>query len=83
MAGGPDEDRSPLPADAPLDEKTTVFDTVYTPHRTPLIQQAEARGARTIFGVEMFLTQAAMQFERWTGKEAPMDVFRAVVMKHR
>ncbi len=83
MAGGPDEDQSPLPDDAPLDEKTTVFDTVYTPQRTPLIKQAEARGARTIFGVEMFLSQAAMQFERWTGKPAPMDVFRAVVMEHR
>ncbi len=79
MAGGPDEDQSPLPDDAPLDEDTTVFDTVYTPHRTPLICQAEASGARTIFGLEMFLSQAAMQFERWTGKEGPMDVFRAAV----
>ena len=81
MAGipGADEDQSPLPADAPLDDKTTVFDTVYTPQRTPLIKQAEARGARTIFGVEMFLSQAAMQFERWTETEAPMEVFRASV----
>jgi len=81
MAGvpGPDANQSPLPDDALLDEKTTVFDTVYTPQRTPLIKQAEARGARTIFGMEMFLSQAAMQFERWTGTEAPMDVFRAAV----
>ena len=79
MEGGPGADQSPLPADAPLDEKTTVFDTVYTPQRTPLIKQAEARGARTIIGLEMFLSQAAMQFERWTGKPGPMDVFRAAV----
>jgi len=46
-----------------------------------LIKQAEARGARTIFGVEMFLTQAAMQFERWTETKAPMDVFRAAVKR--
>ena len=79
MAGGPDADQSPLPGDAPLDERTTVFDAVYTPQRTPLIKQAEARGARTIVGVEMFLTQAAMQFERWTGKAAPMDVFHGAL----
>ena len=79
MAGGPDADQSPLPDDAPLDEDTTVFDTVYTPCRTPLIRHSEARGARTIFGVEMFLAQAAMQFEHWTGKPAPMDVFRKAV----
>ncbi|MEE8155999.1 MAG: type I 3-dehydroquinate dehydratase [Phycisphaerales bacterium] len=81
MAGvpGAEEDQSPLPDDAPLDETITVFDTVYTPQRTPLIKQAEARGARTILGVEMFLSQAAMQFERWTGKEAPMDVFHGAL----
>ncbi len=79
MAGGPGADQSPLPADAPLDEKTTVFDTVYTPQRTPLIKHAEVRGARTIVGLEMFLTQAAMQFERWTGKPAPIDMFRTAV----
>ncbi|MCH8211880.1 MAG: type I 3-dehydroquinate dehydratase [Planctomycetes bacterium] len=79
MAGGPGADQSPLPDNAPLDEDTTVFDTVYTPCRTPLIRHSEARGARTIFGVEMFLAQAAMQFEHWTGKPAPMDVFRKAV----
>lgn len=79
MAGGPDADQSPLPDDAPLDEQTTVFDTVYTPQRTPLIKQAEVRGARTIFGIDMFLLQAAMQFERWIGGPAPMDVFRAAI----
>ncbi len=83
MAGGPGADQSPLPDNAPLDEDTTVFDTVYTPGRTPLIRHAEARGARTIFGLEMFLAQAAMQFEHWTGKAGPMDVFRGVVMEHR
>jgi 3-dehydroquinate dehydratase/shikimate dehydrogenase len=66
---------SPLPEGVKLDESVTVFDTVYTPARTPLIQEAEARGARAISGLEMFIRQAAMQFERWTGVPAPIATF--------
>jgi shikimate dehydrogenase len=77
MAGGPAPDASPLDvlsegADVPMNDATTVFDTVYTPVRTPLIAEAEARGARVVTGIEMFLKQAAMQFELWTGKDAPL-----------
>ncbi|MCH8822065.1 MAG: shikimate dehydrogenase [Planctomycetes bacterium] len=81
MAGGPAPDQSPLPLDAPLDKNTVVFDTVYTPQQTPLIKQAEAAGAKTISGIEMFLRQASLQFERWTCKEAPMEVFRKALNK--
>lgn len=78
MAGGPAPNQSPLPLDTPIDESTVVFDTVYTPQQTPLIKQAEAAGAKTISGIEMFLRQASLQFERWTDKEAPMDVYRKI-----
>ncbi len=77
MAGGPAPDENPFESlargqDVPLDDSVTVFDTVYTPERTPLIQEAEARGARTITGSAMFLHQAALQFTRWTQMDAPM-----------
>ena len=81
MAGGPAPDQSPLPLDTPLDESTVVFDTVYTPQQTPLIKQAEDAGAKTISGIEMFLRQASLQFERWTCKEAPLDVFKESLKK--
>ena len=42
-----------------------------------------ARGARIIPGIEMFLRQAAMQFEQWTGKEAPLSLFREVLAEGR
>ena len=61
------------------DDTTTVFDTVYHPVRTPLLRDAEARGAQTITGLDMFLRQAALQFEAWTGETAPADVFRAAL----
>lgn len=56
-----------------------VFDAVYNPIRTKFLQQAEAAGAKTINGVEMFVRQAAGQFGLWTGKSAPMHVMREVV----
>ncbi|MGA2499487.1 MAG: type I 3-dehydroquinate dehydratase, partial [Tepidisphaeraceae bacterium] len=58
---------------------TLVFDTIYNPMRTRLLQQAEQAGAKTISGVEMFVRQAVGQFESWTGKPAPAEVFRNVI----
>jgi shikimate 5-dehydrogenase len=56
-----------------------VFDTVYNPIRTKLLQQAETAGAPTIGGIEMFVRQAVAQFEAWTKLPAPVDVMRAIV----
>jgi 3-dehydroquinate dehydratase/shikimate dehydrogenase len=49
--------------------------------KTKLLEQAEAAGAKTIGGVEMFVRQAAGQFQAWTGKEAPTKVMREVIEK--
>ncbi len=57
-----------------------VFDTVYNPLETQLLREAGAAGCVTISGAEMFIRQGADQFTRWTGREAPLDVLRAVVM---
>jgi 3-dehydroquinate dehydratase/shikimate dehydrogenase len=76
----PNVDASPL-GDAPpaLTPDTLVFDTVYNPPGTRLLRQAEAAGARTVGGIEMFVRQAAAQFEAWTGLPAPRDAMRRVV----
>ncbi len=57
----------------------TVMDIVYNPRDTQLLKHAKARGCRTIPGLEMFLHQAAAQFELWTNQAAPADVMRAVL----
>ena len=57
-------------------EAVTVFDLVYNPRETRLLQFARARGCRTISGLEMFIAQAARQFEYWTGAEAPLQLMR-------
>lgn len=48
-----------------------VFDMVYSPLETPLLQLAKSRGLAVISGLEMFVQQGARQFEIWTGKPAP------------
>lgn len=57
----------------------TVMDIVYNPRDTQLLNDAHAAGCRTIRGLEMFLHQAAAQFELWTNKPAPIDVMRTVL----
>ncbi|HZS49510.1 MAG TPA: shikimate dehydrogenase [Bryobacterales bacterium] len=48
-----------------------VFDMVYNPLETRLLKKARAAGKTVISGLEMFLEQAALQFEIWTGTRAP------------
>ncbi len=58
-----------------------LFDMIYDPPETRLMKMAKARGAEIIPGVEMFVHQAARQFEIWTGKPAPWDdMLRVVTM---
>lgn len=56
-----------------------VFDAVYNPRRTLLLKDAAALGCRVVEGMEMFLGQAMVQFELWTGKAAPLDAMRRVI----
>lgn len=77
MAGGPDPGglSIPVPDMTNIDEHTVFFDTVYTPVETRMLRAARERGCRTIDGVQMFVRQAAAQFELWTGRPAPLGLF--------
>ena len=66
------EDR--IPADV-------VFDMVYNPLETKLIQRARSEGKTVIPGLEMFLHQAARQFEIWTGDSAPRPVMERAALE--
>ncbi|MEZ5403888.1 MAG: shikimate dehydrogenase [Bryobacteraceae bacterium] len=48
-----------------------VFDMVYNPRETQLVQRALADGKTVVPGLSMFLEQAARQFEIWTGESPP------------
>jgi 3-dehydroquinate dehydratase/shikimate dehydrogenase len=58
-----------------------VFDSVYNPVDTQLLKMAQAKGLGSISGTEMFVNQAARQFEIWTGKPAPIDGMRQVLLR--
>ncbi len=77
----PHEDSSLIPSEMFRPEQV-VFDVVYTPLKTKLLAEAEASGLKIISGVDMFINQAVLQFERFTGNDAPEDVMRRVVMEH-
>ncbi|NIM05319.1 MAG: shikimate dehydrogenase [Armatimonadetes bacterium] len=77
----PNEDASLVPAEL-LRPEQVVFDIVYTPLETQLLANARSRGCAVIPGVEMFINQAALQFEHFTGVDAPVEVMRRVVMEH-
>jgi len=53
-----------------------VYDTIYRPARTRLLQDAAARGARVANGLSMLLHQGAAAFSNWTGQSAPLDAMR-------
>ncbi len=57
-----------------------VFETIYNPLRTRLLDLADRAGCTTVTGLEMFVGQAVAQFQHWTDRTAPADVMRQVVL---
>lgn len=76
----PKVDATLIPADL-FRQGQVVFDAVYNPLETRLLREARAAGLQTISGVEMFINQAVLQFEQFTGVTAPSAVMRQVVME--
>jgi len=73
------DDHSPL-RDDQLTKEMTVFDLVYTPPETPLIEQARRIGCRTITGTEMFIEQAREQFYLFFGIDVPPEKMREALL---
>ncbi|MBL7139283.1 MAG: shikimate dehydrogenase [Planctomycetes bacterium] len=76
----PHTDATPVPA-AALREALVVYDAVYNPRQTRLLVEARRAGCRTISGLEHFVRQAVEQFELWTGRPAPVERMREVVVE--
>jgi 3-dehydroquinate dehydratase / shikimate dehydrogenase len=58
-----------------------VFDMVYNPIETELVRRATGQGLTIISGLQMFLEQAARQYEIWTGATAPRTVMEKVAIE--
>ena len=75
----PHIDASPWPDNLPFRPGQIVYDLVYNPPETRLIQQAQADGACAVNGLGMLLHQGALAWQLWTGQPAPLDAMRAAL----
>ncbi len=69
----------PLPFDESrfsLKQTSAVYDMIYRPAETPLLQRAKALGLRCTNGISMLLYQGAKALEIWTGQAPPIEVMR-------
>jgi 3-dehydroquinate dehydratase / shikimate dehydrogenase len=58
-----------------------LFDLIYRPRVTKLMQLAARRGIETVSGLDMFIAQGTAQWELWTGQRAPAEPMRRAVLR--
>ena len=74
--------QTPMPEEY-IQPSQLYFDACYNPERTQFLMNAEAKGCKVLNGLGMSLYQGAAQIELWTGKKAPVEAMRQVmVSKH-
>lgn len=64
-----------------LKPDTVVYDIVYNPTKTVLIQEAQKRGLRTIGGLDMLIYQAERALEIWTGETPDTKVMKIAALE--
>jgi shikimate dehydrogenase len=73
---------SAIPLDRQLlNSGQIVYDMVYNPLDTPLLQAAQLAGATTISGIEMLIGQAERAFTLWTGISMPTSAVRKALLQ--
>lgn len=70
----PHPENSPWQENLPMPDNAVIYDMIYRPSKTRLMQTAEDQGLRTIGGLGMLVRQGAKSFEIWTERDAPIDV---------
>lgn len=59
-----------------------VYDLIYVPNPTMLLQQAQARQLVTLDGLEMLVQQGAAALQIWLERSVPVDVMRQTLQRH-
>jgi shikimate dehydrogenase len=75
----------PLPFDGKqfaLRQAGAVYDMIYRPAETALLQAAKTAGCRIANGLGMLLYQGAKALELWTGQTAPVEIMRRALEKN-
>ena len=73
----PETEISPWPVGLPFPHEAAVYDLVYNPRQTRLVQEARTAGLRATTGLGMLVEQAALSFACWTGRDVPREVMFA------
>ena len=74
------------PLDLPLEllpKDSLVYDLVYKPMITHLVETARNLGYKAESGLGMLLYQGVEAFEIWTGEKAPVEVMRKALLDHQ
>lgn len=74
-------DDQPLLMREAFTKRHFVYDTVYQPSSTRLIEEAKAAGASTANGLSMLLHQGAEAFSLWTRRPAPLETMREALRR--
>ena len=58
-----------------------VFDTVYNPANTLLLKDAAEIGCHTVSGVDMFIGQAALQYQLFAEQDPPIKLMQETLAR--
>ena len=75
----PRTDATPWPDDVPFPAGAFVYDLIYNPRATRLVQEARAAGRRASGGLGMLLQQGALAFEIWLGVRPDVTVMAEAI----
>lgn len=64
-----------------LNPETLIYDIVYNPVKTVLIQEAQKRGLQTVGGLDMLIYQADRAIEIWTGKSPDTKLMKIAALE--
>jgi shikimate dehydrogenase len=75
----PNPDTTPWPDDLPFPSGSFVYDLVYNPRQTRLMQQAQAANIETSNGLGMLVQQGAYAFKLWTGQQPDVAIMHQAI----
>ena len=66
-----------------LNSKTIIYDLIYNPQETPLLNFSRKKGCHTINGMKMLVAQGAKSLSYWTdGLKIPIEVMEEAIKKY-
>lgn len=64
-----------------LDKSAIVYDVIYNPTKTLLLQNAEKLGLKTVNGLDMLIYQGAKALEIWTDKKPDTQTMKIAALE--